>query len=755
MENLPFDEEFIATFRAEARERLANLSAGLLSLESSTPDEDSVKGLFREAHTLKGSAGMMGLETIKQLAHKVEDILGCVQKGQQELDRDLTDLLLETIDRIEELLPDGGTVESDGDISDLMERLESSELDSGQAETESKAGASEVEKPAQQPEASAPKKETAPAPKQPAKMSEKKADPTIRVNIERLDKLLSLMGEILVNQIGTEGQVNDLAHVQGRCHELKDLFDSISKQVESMRESASLDQVEVLTQRLNKAGDAAAEMVNAIDRTATGLKESTASHKLALKELHDSTLNVRMLPLATIFSLYPRVVRDAARSCGKDVVLKISGEKTELDKRILEQISDPLLHIIRNCVDHGIENPADRIKAGKPEKGVIHLSAEQRGDVVDICIEDDGAGIDYKKVRQVAVARSLISSEEDLSEEDAASLIFKPGFSTADSVTDISGRGVGMDVVKTNIEKLDGTVTVSSVPGESTKITVSMPITLVVITGLIARAGGAKYVIPVSSVQEMVALDAGDIQSLGSQRSFLMRDTTVPLVNLVEILGGEVESSGRDRVYAVVVQSGRQWLGLEVDGLLGEKEIVIKPLSAFMPQHPFVGGVSILSSGEIVVVLNVYEILSAMEDGRKMVLTAKTPGNVARQRTQAKAVLIVEDSLVVRELQKNILEAAGYRVDTAVDGKDALIHLEKEPVDCIVTDIEMPGMDGFDLTSAIRKSEHLSEMPVVMVTSLNSEDDKRRGIEVGADAYVIKGTFDQQNLLDTIERLVA
>ncbi len=751
MDNLPFDEEFIATFRAEANERLANLSEGLLALENKVPDEESVKSLFREAHTLKGSAGMMGLESIKRLAHRIEDILGSVQKGQVVLDQGLTDLLLETIDRIETLLPDGESATvADEDISDLIERL------GGSCEQEEK----QEQPPAveKQPPESSPKPETATAAAKPVSKAkqaqQKKSDPTIRVNIERLDKLLNLMGEILVNQIGTEGQVSELAHVQSKSHELKDLFDAIAEQVEAMRQSVSGDEIDMLTQKLNKAGDTAADMVSSLDKAASGLKESTTSHKLALKELHDSTLNVRMLPLATIFSLYPRVVRDAATSCGKNVRLKISGEKTELDKRILEQISDPLLHIIRNCVDHGIEIPSERVAAGKPEQGTVKLSAEQRGDVVDICIEDDGAGIDPEKVKAAARARGMIGESDEITAEEAVSLIFKPGFSTAEKVTDISGRGVGMDVVKNNIEKLDGSVTVDSVPGEGTRITVSMPVTLVVITGLLVEAGGGKFVVPVSSVQEMVVLERDAIQSIGNHRGFLMRDTAVPLVNMIKAIGGQPREQDSDRVRVIVIRSGRQWLGLEVDELIGEKEIVIKPLSSFFAQHPFVGGVSILASGEIVVVLNVYEMLSSLEQGNG-VTPVEEEASPEERAAARKAVLVVEDSLVVRELQKNILEAAGYEVETAVDGNDALAQLGRQPVDCIVTDIEMPGMDGFDLTAAIRNSDEHRGLPVVMVTSLNSEDDKKRGIEVGADAYVIKGTFDQQNLLDTIERLVA
>ena len=744
--DLPFDKEFLETFNAEAREKLQNLSDGLLSLEESAEDEDGIRTLFREAHTLKGSAGMMGFDAIKSLAHRIEDILSGVQKGQFLLDQGKTDVILEAIDRIEALLPTGEESDkADDNVSDLLERMGEFQQDSPEptAAVDCEADGGEQDEPGQ-----ADTVKTAP-PK-----ARKQTEPTIRVNIDRLDKLLNLMGEIIVNQIGTEGHVSELANLKEKSHELVQLFKSITRDIEELRSSLDSNQADSLSQKINKAGDTATAVSAALDSAAANLRESTASHRLALKELHDSTLNVRMLPLATIFSQYPRVVRDASRSCGKKARLLISGEKTELDKRILEQISDPLLHIIRNCVDHGIESTATREAAGKPEQGTIRLSAEQRGDMVDIIIEDDGAGIDVARVKAVAVQKGLINAENDMDDDRALELIFRSGFSTAEKVTDISGRGVGMDVVKNNIEQLDGTVTVTTELGQGTRIEVALPVTLVVIDGLLVEGGDQKFVVPVSSVREMVVVTPEEVQSLGSQRGFLMRDTAIPLVDMLDALGRGQISDRQGKSHVIVIQNGSYNLGLQVERLIGEQEIVIKPLSPFLGHHPFISGVSILSGGEIAVVLNVLEMASSLAAGEGAApMTART-GN-GEQQQRKRSVLVVEDSLVVRELQRNILEAAGYEVNTAVDGRDALSRLDNDPVDCIVTDIEMPGMDGFELTVAIRQREDVGETPVIMVTSLNSEEHKKKGIEVGADAYVVKGSFDQKDLLETIERLVA
>jgi chemotaxis protein histidine kinase CheA len=563
------------------------------------------------------------------------------------------------------------------------------------------------------------------------------------------------MGEILVNQVDAEQNVRNLDEIQNQSRELEAVFASFAGLLQQIKAAGDSQAVANLNQKINKAQDLFMAVTTGLTAAASQFKENTAGRRLALDELQDQALHVRMLPVATIFALYPRVVRDAASACGKSVKLKIAGEKTELDKRILEEIADPLMHIIRNCVDHGIEFACDRTAAGKPEQGLISLTAAQRGDRVEIVVEDDGAGLDPARIKAAAVRHELISGDDALSDEEAVELIFHPGLSTAAAVTAISGRGVGLDVVKNNIEKLEGTVTVDSVCGAGTRFVVSLPVTLAVIPGLVVGSGETKFVIPMAAVQELVAVAQSDVQSLGSQRGFMMRGSAVPLVDLTEFLGGNITGAVNGKVRAVVVGAERFRLGLQVEQLIGEQEIVIKPLGSYLPRLPLIAGATILGNGEVVLVLNVNELVREAKHGirRRQVAPQRSPA-AAGSRTR-RSVLVVDDSLVVRELQRNILEAAGYEVEMAVDGNDALSHLSRRPVDCVVTDVEMPGMDGFRLTSAIRQTGEICDIPVVMVSSRGSEDDKLKGVEAGANAYVVKGSFDQQGLLDTIERLVA
>lgn len=770
MNNWANDSEFLETFTAEAEERLQALSEGLLKLEQSSHDEELLKRMFREAHTLKGSAGMMGLPAINEIAHRIEDIFSSLQKGQLQVESPLVDTLLASLDRIREMLPDGvSEPTAESDVSDLLDRL------GCVLKGETPAAAPELQPP------TPPVDRPAPAPKPvavesvpeqpdgeqisppakpglvaaaPTASKKTRTDPTIRVNIERLDKLLNLMGEIIVNQIDTEDQVRDLGGLRKRSREMQASFTALVNQVEQLKQNAGEEQIAAISQKLISAEQTAEALAEGLEVTASQLKENTATRRLALDELQDRTLHVRMLPLATIFDIYPRVVRDASGASGKSVQLHISGENTELDKRILEQVTDPLMHIIRNCVDHGIEPSPDRVQAGKPEQGNIHLSAGQCGDRVEIIVEDDGGGINPEKVRQTALAKGLVAEDAALSFEDSLELIFQPGFSTAKTVSSISGRGVGLDVVKNNIQKLEGSVTVESTLGMGTRFTVSLPVTLAVMSGLLVESNGDRFILPLGYIQEMVAVTGDQVQSLGNHQGFLVRGSAVPLIDLHEFLGGSRLEQERDKSSVVIVGDSRYSLGLQVGRLLGEQEVVIKSPGELLSRLPFIAGMTVLGSGEAVVVANVVEIMKQAKEGDHSA-RAKSAPEPQTIEERKRLVLVVDDSLVVREMQRNILEAAGYEVDTAVDGEDALTHLAQGPFDCVVTDIEMPRMNGFDLTSAIRHRDEIKEIPVVMVTSRSSDDDKQKGMEVGANAYVVKGSFDQQGLLSTIQRLVA
>lgn len=772
------DKEFLATFRAEAEERLQCLDEGLMDLEKNPADQELTKQLFREAHTLKGSAGMMGLTAIRDLSHRIEDLLSAIQKGQLEPSRPVIDSLLIGLDRVRELLPDeAGNVGADEDISVDLASLGAI-----------LAGETPIEGTRKRRQAPPPVSQTSPAPagavKEPAKPEpvpyqtaaepaessdtgtavprlrpvKTVGDSTIRVNVERLDQLLNLMGEVMVYQNDNEQGVAGLEDLKTDTRELQRVLDDLARQVEKLKTDSSEGAISALSQKLSDAGGGVVQLADRLETAASALEQNFASRKLVLDELQDRALGVRMLPIGTIFKNFPRLIRDVSAAAGKQVRLETSGEDCELDKRILEQVADPLMHILRNAVHHGIEAPAERMAAGKQSEGTVRLGAAQKGDRVVITVEDDGGGIDTGRVKSQAVKKGLFPADGSLDEAAAWDLIFSPGFSTAESISDISGRGVGLDVVRNNIELLEGTVEVDSASGQGTRFTVSLPVTLAVITALMVESNHDRFALPLSYIQEMVALDEGEIQSLGGRQGFLMRGIAVPLVDLHEFIGGRATERDGKKISVVIVGNERFRLGLQVGKLISEQEIVIKSAEGFLPRLPFVAGVCIMGSGEAAVVANISEIMKRAREGIRGMARAAAGEAAAKPETaegKKPHLLVVEDSLVVRELQKNILQTAGYDVETAVDGQDALDHLSRKSYDCVITDVEMPRMSGIDLTVTMRGNEATREIPVVIVTSRASEEDRCLGLDAGANAYMMKGAYDQKKLLATIERLVA
>jgi two-component system chemotaxis sensor kinase CheA len=449
------------------------------------------------------------------------------------------------------------------------------------------------------------------------------------------------------------------------------------------------------------------------------------------------------------------MIRDLAREQGKQVTLTIDGGETELDKRVLEQIKDPLIHLLRNGVDHGLETPAEREKAGKPAEGHIVLSASQQGNRIVIMVNDDGRGLDLETIRTSAIRKGLLRMNEieKLSDADTANLIFNSGLSTSKIITDISGRGVGMDVVRQNVEELHGTLEVDFEPNQGTTFTMTLPLTLASSRGLLVRAGEQIFALPLTSVERMLQIKSSAVASVEGKEAITYQGKPVAVAWLTDLL--ELPSGPRntDQLTVVIVAVAEKRLGLVVDDLAGEQEIVIKNLGRQLAKVAGIAGATLLGSGQVILVLHVADLikLAARTRSRSHVVTDADH----KETDQRKTILVVDDSITTRTLEKNILEAVGYEVKLATDGKEALGVLATDGLPhLIVSDINMPRLDGFELTSRIKQDDRYTDIPVILVTSLDSPADKARGIEVGADAYIVKSSFDQGNLLDTIEQLV-
>lgn len=642
--------EFLELFRDEANQRLDNMVDTLLAVEAGRAEPDAVDDLFRDAHTIKGGAGMLELEDVRALAHAVEDVLQGVRDSGS-FPPALIDPLLRAADALRSHVA--------GDAAgspDLLDELASS-----------RAGVLGT---------AAPVSPSAPAPAP----AERRA---IRVPPQKIDHLLDLVGETVLHR-------RRLEHVLG-------------------------------AQRI--AGD---ELVS---------DELDLGERL-FDELKDAAIKMRTLPLRTITGPLPRAVRDIAAAEGKDVELVVTGADTELDRVILESLSEPLVHLLRNAVGHGIESPAQRKRAGKPARATVELRAEQRGGSVEIVVADDGGGVPPEVLAEAKTAGSL------------ADVLARAGFSTATEVTDLSGRGVGFDAVKRHVESFGGTVEARSEPGQGTEIILVLPLALALIEVLLVERGKQAFGIPLASVEGAIAVD--DTLTLEGKPALELRGRSVPLSDLADLVGA-LSPPLPGRAPAIVVTAGGRRIAAACDRLLGEDEVVVKPLGVLLPSAHGYLGAAILGDGRVALLLDPASLSRpGSSRGRN-----RSEADVAAAERLAPKVLVVEDSYTVRELQRSILEAAGYRVETARDGKEGLERVQGDnDIELVITDLEMPELDGLELTRAIRSSGERSSLPVVIVTSRGDDEDRARGIDAGANAYMIKRAFDQQTLLDTVERLV-
>jgi two-component system chemotaxis sensor kinase CheA len=465
-----------------------------------------------------------------------------------------------------------------------------------------------------------------------------------------------------------------------------------------------------------------------------------------------------MLPFSTLLEIFPKMIRDLSRDQGKEVELVIMGSEVEIDKRILEEMKDPLIHLLRNCIDHGIEKPEERIKNKKQPRGIITIAISQiDSNKIEIYLSDDGAGIDLEKVKKAAVKSGIISEEdrENLPEQEIYSLIFQSEVSTSPMITDLSGRGLGLAIVRERVEKLGGYISVQTEPHRGTVFRLLLPLTIATYRGIIVQAGDQLFAIPIAKVERVMRIKPDEIKTVENRETIVLNGRTIPLVCLTNVLEiSRMKKQGGDSHFipVVILGSAERRIAFSVDKILSEHELLVKSLGKNLSRVRNIAGATVLGSGRAVPILNVSDVMKSA-----VRLTSTSPQAAVTAGVEGdkkKSILVVEDSITSRMLLKNILEAAGYLVKTAVDGLDAWTALRIEEFDLVVSDVDMPRMNGFDLTSKIRSDKKLAELPLILVTALESREDRERGIDVGANAYMVKRSFDQSNLLEVIQRLI-
>ncbi len=734
--------KFIGRFIGEARDHLTLLETGLAALESQPDDAEAINALFRSAHTIKGSARMVKLLGISTNAHGMEDLLGALRSGSQRPESANLSLLQRGVDAITAQLDQ---VESSGGDPPADEALcQALAQAAGLEEPANVPGAGSTTTPASAPTrpasppptpvpSAAPPSVTpaTPAPAVPA--ASYRAPDSVRVPLAKLDELVRLIGEVLSVQ----------ARLRQRLLEAQQL--DRSTQTASVQGAPGLDP----------------DMSKAFHTFARDLRDTIQAQELLTAGLGERALVLRMLPLSMVFDPSARMVRELARATGKEVRCEVQGGEIELDRQIIERLGDALVHLVRNAVDHGLDDPDERRAAGKPPIGQVRLSARHAGGGVVVEVSDDGRGLNRERLIAKAILKGLLepARAETLTDEEVWELIYEPGLSTSNIITDLSGRGVGMDVIhRTIIDDLHGAISVVSHPGEGSRFTFNLPLSLAQMRVLLFTSGGHRFGLATQHVVELLRVSPEETIRVAGHPAVVLRNEFIPLVPLAELLGLATTRPGPQNPggqLAVVIGVRQAKLGLVIDGLVDTQNMVIKSLPDQMRGCGLVTGIVVTGDQALVSVLQAPGLMELARRNRSEATTqGAAPAAGPTPRNEPWRVLVVDDSLNTREIVKEVLEAYGYRVTTAEDGLDGWQKALGGRYNAILTDVEMPGLDGFALTARLRSHAQYETTPIIIITSREREEDKRRGIQVGADAYIVKGDFDQSSLLDTLRTLL-
>ncbi len=719
-----FLKKLLSMFKIEAKEHISAITSGLITLEKADAQKrtELIETIFREAHSLKGAARSVNLKDIESLCQSMENVFAALKRKEFAASHGMFDVLHQAVDCVDKLVSEDKEITATG-RSKVKEHIQ-------QLESILKGGEKNLEKIEIKPAEEQPKKaETKPLPAE-----------TVRISKAKLDSVL-LQAEEMISVKLASGQ---------RAAELRELCASFAlwkKEWAKLNPESRSKLLEFL--EWNQA------YINSLEGRLTLIAKSAEydSRQFGgmVYDLLDDMKKTLLLPFQTLLEIFPTFVRQLSHDQGKDVELVMQGEEIEIDRRILEEMKDPLIHLVRNCIDHGIEIPDGRRLKKKPQQGTLRLAISARnGSKIEILVSDDGAGINSSKVKAAAVKRGIISAEaaEKLSEQQALSLIFLSGVSTSQIITEVSGRGLGLAIVREKVEKLNGSVFFETKLDAGTTFRIIVPLTLATFRGLLVRAGEHMFVLPVTNVERVVRIEKDEIKTVENRPTLSLNGEIFSLARLSDVLGLTCGNTSDKTVQAVILGFAEKRMAFIVDEVLNEQEVLVKSLGRQLPRVRNIAGATVLGTGKVVPILNVHDLI------KSGVKATVAPVQAADEIEKRNSILVVEDSITARTLLKNILESAGYDVKTAIDGMDAFTALKTSDFDLVVSDVNMPRMNGFELTSKIRSDSKLKEMPVVLVTGLESREDKEHGIEVGANAYIVKSSFEQSNLLEVVQRLI-
>ena len=778
------DASLLELFNLEAEAQTAVLSAGLLELERNPTQAEQLEACMRAAHSLKGAARIVGLDAGVKVAHVMEDCLVSAQERRLLLRPEHIDALLQGTDLLMRVgapgksAGDGNTAPSEAQIETFLAQmaaildphapprislpaapaapaapadlaLEALKLDAASALLRDAAAEPAVATLAV-PDLAPVIEEPAAAPASNRRVGDS-GERVLRVTAERLNALLDLASKSMVETQRLKPYLATMQRLKRMQSQSMRALDGLKEQLDVTGQNAEVREALTLAQGL------LAETQQVLLQQTAELDDFGWEAGQRAQSLYDMALACRMRPFADVLGGQARMVRDLGRSLGKQVRLDVEGEKTQVDRDVLEKLEAPLTHLLRNAVDHGIEAPTQRLLAGKPEEGTVRLRANHQAGLLVLELSDDGGGVDLEKLRRTIVARQLSTPDTvaQLSEEELLSFLFLPGFSMKETVTEVSGRGVGLDAVQHLIRQLRGSIELEQVAGQGSRFTLKVPLTLSVVRSLVVQVGEENYAFPLAHIEHSLNLSTDDIVQLEGRQHFWYEGNHVGLVAASQLLQRPASQAPGDQIKVVVVRERDTLYGVAVERFIGERVLVVLPLDPRLGKVQDISAGALLDDGSVVLIVDVEDMLRSVE---KLLNTGRLERIDRRQAQSAaqvrKRILVVDDSLTVRELERKLLSHHGYEVAVAVDGMEGWNALRSESFDLLITDIDMPRMDGIELVTLLRRDSHLQSLPVMVVSYKDREEDRRRGLDAGADYYLAKASFHDDALIEAVVELI-
>lgn len=807
--------ELLAAFKSELDEYLQALNSGLLRLEQGESSDQLIQEIFRSAHSMKGTSGAFGLTKIQKVSHALENLFGAVRSKKFVMDKVAFDLCYEGLDSINKLVemelagietPPMVEVHFAQRIEEVLNRSttplisitpvvsappaltpnpvappivapannyipnEIVKTNQNLQKTET----ATIAKPSEKPQELAPieniqlpisnkDKPTVLQTKEPQSIMKDEKGPLvsqaktefIRIPLVKIDHLMSDVGELIITRSRYEQRVKELEVMNMELLQaLKEMLRVRALRRKIGKTINKSPELEKIFSNLEFCEGKLKTVTSTLQTHTEDVSNDDLHLELIVSSIQREVQGLRMLPIETLFEPLRRRVRDISRHQDKTVTLELQGGETELDRQLIEAMRDPLVHLITNSIDHGLETPEQRKQVGKPPTGSLRLSAGQRGNQIIIEISDDGRGIDFEKVKQKALSAGLFTERElaSFTEDEIVSLIFRAGFSTKAAVTEFSGRGVGLDVVKVNVEKLQGQIEVHTVKGKGSTFKITLPLTLSTQRVLLVKAASQLFALPVNAIDRLMSISVDDVFTVGAKMTIAIEGKPVSLIHLSSLLNvADADLEAKQEHVVMVLAMGSERAAFVVDEALGEQEVVVKALGKPLRKMKNIAGGAILGDGSVMLLLNPSDLLRAAKGSSRIDMKFLKKEEKTKSRSR---ILVIDDSITTRTLEKNILEMAGFEVLLAKDGLEGLEMSKSSGCNLVLSDIDMPKLNGIDLTTEIKNDPKLKHLPVVLISSLDTPEIKMKVAQSGADAFIVKGQFDQHQFLQVVRNML-